>query len=126
VNKDNKYQRGIKVWRKLLGDKYYKQVWGEVKQLSPDFERFIAEFVLADVWSRPKLDLKTRSLCTIAALTVLGRENQLKTHIIAALNNGASKEEVIEVLLHMSIYGGFPVAWNGLMVAQKAFSELKS
>ena len=94
-----------------------------VGDIAPDFGRFVQEFVRDEVWSRPGLDRKTRSLCTVAALTALGKELQLRAHIGLALQNGATREEIVEVLLHMSVYAGFPAAWNGLIAAKQVFSE---
>lgn len=92
--------------------------------LSPDYVAWVTEFALGQVWARPILDLKTRSLCTVAALTVQGRIPGLKTHIKGAIGNGASREEIIEVILHMTVYGGFPDAWDGLAAAREVFAAL--
>lgn len=109
------------------------QIWGEAfeqrsgpywERLDPTFREFIEGFVFGDVWSRPGLDLRTRSLCTIASLVSLGRLNQLESHITGALANGASRQEVVEVLLHMAIYAGFPAAWDGLAVTRRVFAAL--
>ncbi len=95
-----------------------------LNDLSPDYLDWVTEFALGRIWARPQIDLKTRSLCTISALTVLGRINNLKTHIRGAVGNGATREEIIEVILHMTIYGGFPDAWDGLAAAREVFAEL--
>ncbi len=92
--------------------------------LSPEYADWVTEFALGQVWARPGLDLKTRSLCTVAALTVLGRIGSLKTHIRGALGNGATRDEIIEVILHMTVYGGFPDAWDGLAAAREVFASL--
>lgn len=94
--------------------------------LAPDYAEWVTEFALGQVWARPGLDLKTRSLCTVAALTALGRINNLKTHIRGAIGNGATRDEIIEVILHMTIYGGFPDAWDGLAAAREVFAALDS
>jgi 4-carboxymuconolactone decarboxylase len=91
--------------------------------LDPAYADWVTEFALGQVWARPGLDMKTRSLCTVAALTVQGRLNSLKTHIRGALGNGATREEIVEVLLHMTVYGGFPDAWDGLAVAREVFAQ---
>ena len=94
-----------------------------INDIAPDFARMVQQFALGEVWSRPGLDRKSRSLCTVAALTALGRERQLKAHIALALRNGATQEEVVEVMLHMAVYAGFPAAWNGLVAAKDVFGE---
>ncbi|HZP84165.1 MAG TPA: carboxymuconolactone decarboxylase family protein [Chthonomonadaceae bacterium] len=117
--------------RKARGRAIMEQLTGSAEAtgalltaLSPDYVEWVTEFALGQVWARPGLDLKTRSLCTVAALTVLGRISNLKTHIRGALGNGATREEIIEVILHMTVYGGFPDAWDGLAVAREVFAAL--
>src|SRR3546814_12998817 len=81
--------------------------------LAPDLGRYIIEFGFGDVYSRPGLDLKTRELATVAALTVMGNARpQLEVHLAAALNVGATREEIIETIIQMSLYAGFPAALN--------------
>ncbi len=86
--------------------------------------RLATEFVLGGVWGRPNLDLRTRSLCNIAALTALGKTNQLRFHIRGALNNGATKEEIIEVLIQMAAYAGIPAGVEGFTVAKEVFDKV--
>jgi len=94
-----------------------------IGDIAPDFGRYVQEFALGEIWARPGLDRKTRSLCTVSALTALGKEIQLRAHIALALVNGATKEEIVEVILHMAVYAGFPAAWNGLISAKQVFGE---
>ena len=83
--------------------------------LAPDLGRYIIEFGFGDVYSRPGLDLKTRELATVAALTVMGNARpQLEVHLAAALNVGATREEIIETIIQMSLYAGFPAALNAI------------
>lgn len=117
--------------RRRLGREIMERLTGSADEtmqilsdLDPAYAEWVTEFALGQVWARPGLDLKTRSLCTVAALTVQGRLNGLKTHIRGALGNGATREEVVEVLLHMTVYGGFPDAWDGLAVAREVFAAL--
>ncbi|MBV9281939.1 MAG: carboxymuconolactone decarboxylase family protein, partial [Chloroflexi bacterium] len=109
--------------RYLLGREVFVRMWGEggierfesnIEALSPDLLRFILEFVAGDVWTRDGLDPKTRSLITLAILGTLGRTRQLAEHVEGAINNGASEEEIVETLLHLSAYAGFPAAWDSL------------
>lgn len=75
------------------------------------------------IYQRPAVDIKTRSLCTIAALIVLNREKQLPGHITGALNSGVSKEVIVEIITQMLFYGGYPCAVNALRVAKETFDE---
>lgn len=114
-------QRGLKIMAEMLGAERARQVRAAWLELSPDFERYVVEFLAGDVWSRPGLDRKTKSLCTIAALAALGRPQGLELNIRMALHNGASQEEIIETLLHIAPYAGFPACWEGLTVAYHTF-----
>lgn len=117
-------QRGMEIMEQITGDA--DKMHAFLNSLSPDYVHWVTDFALGQVWARPGLDLKTRSLCTVAALTVLGRINNLKTHIRGAVGNGATRDEIIEVILHMTVYGGFPDAWDGLAAAKEVFAELDS
>lgn len=117
-------ERGLKLLRQMLGPEqaeWTRQLWHGI---SPDFEAYVLEFVAGEVWSRPQLDLRTRSLITVAALAALGRPLALELNIRMALNNGASRQDVLEALLQIAVYAGFPAAWEGLAVAHKIFREL--
>lgn len=96
----------------------------ELKKTAPEMAACVIEYAFADHYSRPGLDLRTRELCTIASLvTQGGAERELKAHILAALKAGATKQEVTELMLQMTIYAGFPKALNSMRVAVEAFEE---
>lgn len=88
------------------------------------YNRLAEEAGYGLVWSRPGLDLKTRSLLTIASLTSLGRAGELRVHLLAAVNNGASVEEIREAILHTAVYAGFPAARDATQIAQQVLTEL--
>ena len=117
------YQRGMNEIRKPLGpmaDSYIEKI----KALAPEFAWVNVTFPFGELYTRDVLDLKTRELCTVAALTVQGFSlPELKLHIDAALRTGASREEVIEVITQMIAYVGFPAATNALMTAQAVFQD---
>jgi 4-carboxymuconolactone decarboxylase len=92
--------------------------------ICPDLGRYIVEFGFGDVYSRPGLSLQQRELATVAALTALGNATpQLKVHIAAAMNVGLSHEEIVETILQMSVYAGFPAALNGMFAAKEVFAQ---
>jgi 4-carboxymuconolactone decarboxylase len=93
-------------------------------EVSPDFGRYLVEFSFGEIYQRAALDLKSKELVTIAAATALGAVPTLKVHIQSALNIGASKDEIIDVLLLMLVYAGFPRAINGLLTAKEVFASL--
>ncbi|BAH45612.1 MULTISPECIES: carboxymuconolactone decarboxylase family protein [Bacillales] len=114
-----------------VGSQVMNQVVGEsgvhtrefLKGIAPDFERFLVEFPFGDIYSRPGLDLKSREIATVAALTALGYAiPQLKVHINGALNVGWTKEEIMEIMMQMAVYAGFPAALNGLNAAKEVFT----
>jgi 4-carboxymuconolactone decarboxylase len=95
-----------------------------LKDIAPDLARYVIEFPFGDVYNRPGLDLKSREIATIAALTTLGNAiSQLKVHINGALNVGVSRQEIIEIIIQMAVYAGFPAALNA-MYAAFIFSSL--
>lgn len=95
--------------------------------IAPDFAHYLFEYPFGDIYARPGLDLRAREIATIAALTALGYATpQLKVHIEAGLNVGLRREEIVEILMQMSVYAGFPAALNGLFAAKEVFAGYPS
>ena len=107
---DPDFQNGLKTRRQVMGDDFVDRAFAGMTPFTEPMQYAITRNAWGDVWQRPGLDLKTRSLVTVAMLTALGRQHELKGHVRGALNNGASVEEIQEVLLHASIYCGVPCA----------------
>jgi 4-carboxymuconolactone decarboxylase len=119
----DRYLRG---WDKLkeVDGEAGERVIESLKDIAPDFARYLIEFPFGDVYSRSGLDLKSREIAVVAALTALGNATpQLKVHIHGALNVGCTREEVVEVIMQMAVYAGFPAALNGLFAAKEVFQE---
>ena len=117
--------------RFITGQKMLQQVDGKggdaviesLQDIAPDFARYLIEFPFGDIYSRPGLDLRSREIATVAALTALGNATpQLKVHIAAARQVGLTQEEIIEVIMQMAVYAGFPAALNGLFAAKEVFA----
>lgn len=103
-----------------------QRVMARLATIAPDLARYVVEFAYGDIYTRPGLDLRTRELATIAALTALGNAApQLKSHLLAALHVGCSREEIVEVIMQVALYAGFPAALNGLFLAQDVFAAQK-
>ncbi len=117
------FERGARLLNKMLGPGDAQRVRAAWRKLAPDFERYVVTFLSGEIWSRPGLDRRTRSLCTIAVLTALGRTNGLELNIRMALRNGATRTEIIEALLHIAPYAGFPAVWDALVLAGGVFSQ---
>ena len=107
---DPAFQDGLKTRRQVMGDDFVDRALASATPFTEPMQHYITRNAWGDVWQRPGLDMKTRSLVTVAMLTALGRQHELKGHVRGALNNGASVEEIQEVLLHASIYCGVPCA----------------
>ena len=119
----SRYTMGLAMLDKVDGT-VGQAVVDSLKDIAPDFATYLIEFPFGDIYSRPGLDLKSREIATVAALTALGNTApQLKVHIGAALNVGCSKDEIIEVIMQMAVYAGFPAALNGLAAAKEVFDK---
>ena len=118
--------------RYLTGQRMLQQVDGKggdavvesLQDIAPDFAQYLIEFPFGDIYSRPGLDLRSREIATVAALTALGNAApQLKVHIGAALHVGLTQDEIVEVIMQMAVYAGFPAALNGLFAAKEMFAS---
>jgi 4-carboxymuconolactone decarboxylase len=118
-----RYERGMKKFKEIHGP-VAKATVESLKDIAPELGQFVTEFAFGDIYSRPGLDLKTRQLLTIASLTTLGYAPlQLKSHIKGALNVGCTQKEIVEALLQMAVYAGFPASMNALYAAKEVFAE---
>jgi len=117
-------EKGFQQLRQMLSGNRAEEVRKQWHQISPDFESLVLGVLAGEVWTRPALDLRTRSLATIAGLTALGRPRALALNIEMALQNGATRSEVGECILQMAFYAGFPCAWEALQIAHEVFQRL--
>ncbi|MCC8107958.1 MAG: carboxymuconolactone decarboxylase family protein [Planctomycetes bacterium] len=118
-----RYKNGLAMLQKVDGSSGQQVVDG-LKDIAPDFATYLIEFPFGDIYSRPGLDLRSREVAVVAALTALGNAGpQLRVHIGAALNVGLTKEEIIEIIMQMAVYAGFPAALNGLAAARDVFAD---
>jgi 4-carboxymuconolactone decarboxylase len=116
-------EAGMEVRRAVLGDAHVDRSLQRTTPFTADFQDFITRYAWGDVWARPGLDRRARSMITLAALTALGREGELELHIRGAVRNGLSREEIAEVLLHTAIYAGVPAANAAFTLAQRVLDE---
>jgi 4-carboxymuconolactone decarboxylase len=121
---ESRYQIGMEVRRQVLGDAHVEQA--QVRQTAFDapFQRFITEVAWGSLWARPELDRRTRSLITIAILAALGRTEELRLHLRASQNTGATPEEIREALLHVAVYAGIPAANTAFAQAREALGAI--
>ncbi|MGJ7611778.1 MULTISPECIES: carboxymuconolactone decarboxylase family protein [unclassified Variovorax] len=117
-----RYARGLAKLQQIDGEGGVKVV-ESLADIAPDFARLLIEFPFGDIYSRPGLDLRAREIAVVAALTAMGNAApQLKVHIQGALNVGVTRTEVVEVIMQMAVYAGFPAALNGLAAARDVFA----
>lgn len=118
------YEKGMGILAKISPEHYQNIVNNLADSVAPDLGTLAVEFNYGQIFARPGLDLKSRLLATVAGLTALGNTEQLKFYINGALNVGWTEEEIIEVMMQMIIYAGFPVALNTILtVATEVFTE---
>lgn len=119
---DARQARGDRTLAKITGSEG-RTVVDSLRDMSPELGDWIVKFAYGDVFSRPGLSLCTRELATISALTALGNaQPQLKVHIAGALNVGCTPEAIVEVIIQMAVYAGFPSALNGISAAREVFA----
>ncbi len=125
MNSD-RYRRGQQTLANIHGH-VGEEVMQTLGDIAPDFARFIIEFPYGDIYSRGILSPKERQIATIASLVTLGNApTELKAHIQGGLNVGCTRREIIEIIMQMAVYAGFPAALNALLAAKELFAELDS
>ncbi|MFP0947271.1 4-carboxymuconolactone decarboxylase [Acinetobacter baumannii] len=124
MNDEQRYKQGIEVRTEVLGEKNVGRSLQNLNDFNQDFQNFISRYAWGEVWSRPGLPRHTRSLVTIAILLALGREDELRMHLRACFNNGVTKEDLKELILHSSLYAGLPAANAAMHMAEEVFKEL--
>ncbi|PZO78914.1 MAG: 4-carboxymuconolactone decarboxylase [Mesorhizobium amorphae] len=120
---ESRLERGRRALAEIDGEAGDRVV-AALADIAPDFATYLLEFPFGDIYSRPGLDLRSREIATIAALAAMGNATpQLKVHIEAGLNVGLTRSEIVEVLMQMAVYAGFPAALNGLFAAKDVFAS---
>lgn len=119
------HERGMRVRREVLGDEHVDAAIERTTEFTADFQDLITRYAWGEIWSRPGLDRRARSLITLATLVALGREEELAMHVRAAVRIGVTPDEIKEVLLHSAIYCGVPAANGAFAVAQRALDEIE-
>jgi 4-carboxymuconolactone decarboxylase len=120
---DEQYQRGLATRREVMGDAFVDRALADTTPFTQPIQDHISRAAWGDVWQRPGLDRKTRSLVTVAMLTALGKQHELKGHVRGALNNGATVEEIQEVLLHAAVYCGIPTSVEAFRTAAEVVTS---
>jgi len=119
------FEKGLEVRRAVLGKEYVDKSISDADDFDKPLQELVTEYCWGSIWTRPGLPRKTRSLINLAMLTALNRPHEVKLHLRGALNNGCSKEEIMEVLLQTAIYCGVPAAVDSFRTAKEFLQESK-
>lgn len=117
------YDKGLAMRRTVLGAEYVDRSLANADEFSQPFQKLVTEWCWGEIWNRPGLDRKTRSLINLAMLTALNRPNEVRLHVRGALNNGVTREEIQEVLLQATVYCGVPAALESFKIAGEVLKE---
>ena len=121
-----RFEDGMKVRREVLGNAHVDRARSEQTGFNAEFQDLITRYAWGEIWTRPGLDRKTRSLITIGMMIALNRPDELRLHLRAALNNSVTHDELREVLLHSAIYCGVPAANSAFHVAEEILMQTKT
>jgi 4-carboxymuconolactone decarboxylase len=121
-----RYEEGLAVRRAVLGSEYVDKSLRSADDFTRPIQELVTEYCWGEIWTRPGLDRRTRSLLNLAMLTALNRPHEIRLHVRGALNNGLTKEELLEVFLQSAIYCGVPAALDAMRVAKEVFAEIES
>lgn len=122
MNKE-RFARGLEVRKQVLGEEYVNNAINRSNDFNQPMQELVTEYCWGEIWTRPGLDKKTRSMLNLAMLTALNRPHEIKLHVRGALNNGVTKEEIQEVFLQTAIYCGVPAAIDSFRIAQEVFAK---
>ncbi len=119
------FDKGLKVSREVLGSEYVDNAIKNADDFSRPLQEFVTEYCWGELWNRPGLDRKSRSMLNLAMLAALNRPHEIKLHIRGAINNGMTKDEIKEVFLQVGVYCGVPAAVDAFRSAREVFAEMK-
>jgi len=122
--KDELFEKGLKVRREVLGADYVDNSVKNADEFNRPLQELVTRYCWGEIWTRPTLDRRTRSIINLSMLTALNRPHEVKLHIRGAINNGLSKEEISEIFLQAAIYCGVPAAIDSFRIAQEVFKEM--
>ncbi|HWN80141.1 MAG TPA: 4-carboxymuconolactone decarboxylase [Bradyrhizobium sp.] len=118
------FDKGLEMRRAVLGAEYVDRSIANVDEFNKPFQKLVTEWCWGEVWTRPGLDKKTRSMLNLAMLTALNRPSEVRLHVRGAINNGVTKAEIQEVLLQTCVYCGVPAALESFRIASEVIKEM--
>ncbi len=126
MDERERYENGLAVRRAVLGNAHVDRSLGRRNDFTEEFQTLITRYAWGEIWTRPGLPRHTRSLLTVGLMVALNRPEEFKLHVRAAFNNGVTREEIREVLLHCAIYAGVPAANSAFHMAEEVFAQMDS
>src|SRR5215471_12522822 len=123
MDERERYEKGMSVRRQILGDTHVDRSVKNKNEFNQEFQDLLTRYAWGEIWTRPGLPRKTRSLITIAMLVALNREEELRLHLRAAVNSGVTRKDIQEVLLQAAMYCGVPAANSAFHAAEEVFAE---
>jgi len=124
MDDSERYEAGMKVRRAVLGDAHVERTLTKRNAFNEEYQNLITRYAWGEIWTRPGLPRHTRSLLTLAMMVALNRADEFKLHVRAAFNNGATREQIMEVLLQTAIYCGVPAANTAFQLAEEVFEQM--
>ena len=121
----SRFDEGLEVRRGVLGAEYVDKSINNATDFNRPMQELVTEYCWGEIWTRPGLPRKTRSIINLAMLTALNRPHEIKLHVRGAINNGLTKEEIQEIFLQTAIYCGVPAAMDSFRIAQEVFNEIE-
>jgi len=118
------FDRGLEIRKSVLGKEFVENAFKSADDFNRPLQELVTEYCWGAVWGRPQLERKTRSLLNLAMISALNRPHELKLHVVGALKNGVTREEIREVFLQVAIYCGVPAAVDAFRIAREAFAQL--
>jgi 4-carboxymuconolactone decarboxylase len=119
-----RFEAGLAVRKAVLGAEYVEKSLRSADSFTQEMQELVTEYCWGEIWTRPGLDRRTRSFLNLAMLTALNRPHEIKLHVLGALNNGLTRDEIKEVFLQSAIYCGVPAALDAQRVAKEVFAEV--
>jgi 4-carboxymuconolactone decarboxylase len=126
MDESERYDKGLHVRRAVLGDAHVDRSLARRNAFNEEFQALITRYAWGEIWTRPGLPRHTRSLLTIGLMVALNRPDEFRLHVRAAFNNGVTRDEIREVLLHCAIYAGVPAANSAFHMAAEVFAQMES
>jgi 4-carboxymuconolactone decarboxylase len=125
MDERERFEAGMRVRREVLGDAHVNRSLARLNPFTEEFQDLIARYAWGEIWTRPGLDRRTRSMITLAMMVALNRPEEFRLHVRAAFNNGLGREDIKEVLLQTAIYCGIPAANTAFHMAEEVFAAME-